>query len=102
MEKAPTAMLTIPYDLCVGRWFVSSSAVDTGMKVSIICTQVSHQFSPDNVCLITDDPVLLECVTHLPSHVTRYVTPVPGSVITRGPTLPAAALTRNMAIKVNI
>ena len=60
-------MLTIPYDLCVGRWFVSSSAVDTGMKVSIICTQVSHQFSPDNVCLITDDPVLLECVT---SHVT--------------------------------
>ena len=87
------SMLTI-YDLCVGRWFVSSSAVDTGMKVSIICTQVSHQFSPDNACLITDDPVLLECVTHLPSHVTRYVTPVPGSVITRGPTLPAAALTR--------
>ena len=71
-------MLTI-YDLCVGKWFVSSSAVDTGMKVSIICTQVSHQFSPDNVCLITDDPVLLECVTHLPSHVTRYVTPVPGT-----------------------
>ena len=91
-------MLTIPYDLCVGRWLVSSSAVDTGMKVSIICTQVSHQFSPDNVCLTTDDPVLLECVTHLPSHVTHYVTPVPGRIIT----LPAAALTRNMAIKVNI